>query len=135
MLLFCFMLTFASTFGFEVDNQKNLTEDVGNELLSWSSPQNFTSLFPYYVSGCDYEDRPVIVIPCGKWDTVPIAVEGGENLYNLERRNYQIMERLKVGFFHTNCSADGTKESVLIYDYDGLELVSFTNTERNLIRI
>ncbi|CAG7820838.1 unnamed protein product, partial [Allacma fusca] len=45
-------------FGVETGSWKHLSEDADEELLNWSAPTNFSTQFPYYLSGCDYEDRP-----------------------------------------------------------------------------
>ncbi|CAG7786633.1 unnamed protein product, partial [Allacma fusca] len=100
------------------------TEDI-SDLLEWKPPEKFKQQYPSYLSGYDYDNRAVIVILTGKWDTQKIAEEEGQDLKDFLRRNHQFIERIKNGYYRrrVNESERGSNddEIVIIMDYDGFD--------------
>ncbi|CAG7721207.1 unnamed protein product, partial [Allacma fusca] len=104
------------------------TEDI-SDLLEWTPPEKIKQEYPTYLSGYDYENRPVIVILTGKWDTRRVVEEDGQDLKDLLRINDQFIERVKNGYYRrrVNESDRGSTddEIVLIIDYDGFDFRQF----------
>ncbi|CAG7732788.1 unnamed protein product [Allacma fusca] len=65
----------------------------------WAPSEKFKKDFPCYLSGYDYYNRPVLVVPAGKWDTRRIAKEGGQDLEDFLRRNDLFIQRVNKGYY------------------------------------
>ncbi|CAG7823370.1 unnamed protein product, partial [Allacma fusca] len=108
-------------------------EPDNSDLLEWMPPENIRNTFPFYLSGYDYNNRPIIVLLWGKWDTRSLAEKGGQEQRDLARRNDQFIERIKKSYYQRriNESEMGSvdDEVVLLIDYDGFELRQIQSQE------
>ncbi|CAG7719313.1 unnamed protein product, partial [Allacma fusca] len=69
-----------STAESQVDKEK-----VQNAVLErWKAPKEITDKFPYYVSGFDFDGRPVFIMEIGKWPIRYIVEKGGQDVKNLD---------------------------------------------------
>ncbi|CAG7826533.1 unnamed protein product [Allacma fusca] len=100
-------------------------DPVTADILQWEAPKSIKTAFPYYHSGYDYDDRPVLVSEIGKWRTRPVVEKGGEDYENLIKYNDQFVERVMSGFFlknKTSTSSEAVDKSIVfIMDYDGFQ--------------
>ncbi|CAG7824299.1 unnamed protein product [Allacma fusca] len=82
--------------------------------------------FRYYVSGFDYEDRPVVIMDWGKWDLAWLVSH--PDLSDKLLRNYEnYVEELVSGNFtrklsHFLPNGYNSDQIVIIKDYDGLDV-------------
>ncbi|CAG7731269.1 unnamed protein product, partial [Allacma fusca] len=61
----------------------------------WDSP-DLSKRFPYYLSGYDYEDRPIWISEVGKYNVRKVVERGPEGTADLERYAFQgVMRCLK----------------------------------------
>ncbi|CAG7727660.1 unnamed protein product [Allacma fusca] len=108
----------------------NQTSGINSALLDWKVPERIKSKFPYYLSGTDYEGKPVLVIQWGRWDTRYIAEKGGSDLEALEKGVDQFVERVNTGYFAVKLNSTETEdedELVMILDFDGFRLRQFNS--------
>ncbi|CAG7673958.1 unnamed protein product, partial [Allacma fusca] len=106
------------------DNQKEPVPKFN--IIDWEPPVWVKTKFPYFHSGYDYDDKPVIVLQWGKWNTLPIVSKGGEDLQILNNYCDQFFARIQNGTYgknHSNPKSNLEKtvdQTVLIIDLDGL---------------
>ncbi|CAG7827247.1 unnamed protein product [Allacma fusca] len=118
----------------ELNENKDPGEDTKNWVDSWVAPDVVKHKFLYYISGYDYDGRPILVLPWGNWDTRTIVEKGGENVQNLEKYFDQLVQRILRGAF-TRPSNNETEdipvsdELVVIVDFDDLNLRQITLPE------
>ncbi|CAG7820284.1 unnamed protein product, partial [Allacma fusca] len=114
---------------FNYNSAYNDTERA--ELLEWNIPENFKVRFPFYHAGYDYEDRAVMIIEYGKWDTRAIAERGGENLNTLEKIIDQYVERIRASYYSKKnpnfIPGTSAEEMVVIIDARGLNGLKLIN--------
>ncbi|CAG7822865.1 unnamed protein product [Allacma fusca] len=103
------------------------------DILEWEAPESIKEKFPYYLSGFDYDRKPVVVMEFGGWDTLSLLKKGPEALVDVDKRNDQFAERLRTGFFNSlypNGSSETSDDEVaIIFDFDGLQFRQLTSPE------
>ncbi|CAG7784806.1 unnamed protein product [Allacma fusca] len=117
-----------------IEHENKHTLHKGNVLLAGKSVGNKLVKFPYYISGYDYEDRPVLVMEWGKWDIRTLAEKGGEELENFETSVDQFVELIRTGFFAKKVNESESQEIdvvgiVALLDFDGLSLRQIGTTK------
>ncbi|CAG7828076.1 unnamed protein product [Allacma fusca] len=101
----------------------------GNTVPSGEAvPDKNLLAFPYYVTGYDYEDRPVIVMEWGRWDIRTLAEKGGDRITKFEKGIDEFVKRVKSGYFSKQSSEPNSAaetddaQIVVVIDFDGLSL-------------
>ncbi|CAG7832416.1 unnamed protein product, partial [Allacma fusca] len=107
-------------------SENNKISNKYDDILNWDAPKEFQNNFRYYLSGHDFENRPVVIVEHGRWYTREIAEKGGEALATLKNMTDQLVQRVKSGYYceklnltDVNCK---DSEGVTIFDYDGMDL-------------
>ncbi|CAG7831926.1 unnamed protein product [Allacma fusca] len=92
-----------------------------SDLDKWEPPVEFSQMFPYYLSGFDYENRPIWVVEVGKWDLRSVIERGPE----WEKLFDTYADKILWEFWNsTNIKTTlefPVKDGVLIVDFDGLD--------------
>ncbi|CAG7726888.1 unnamed protein product [Allacma fusca] len=116
----CLLLAISSSASGFTDNEI-LDEEIHQELLEWKAP----------------EQTELLVMEWGKWDSRTVADKGGQDLKDLEKRNSQIIERIRTGYFEKaqnkhNDSSEVDKldpEIAVIIDFEGMKLSQMRSVE------
>ncbi|CAG7726131.1 unnamed protein product [Allacma fusca] len=93
-------------------------------ILDWEPPEDIKNKFLYYVSGFDYDNKPVLIMEWGKWDFQGVAEKGGMEFDNATIILDQLIDRIQAGYFAKNDTDvfPPEKEIVVIVDFGGLKL-------------
>ncbi|CAG7822173.1 unnamed protein product [Allacma fusca] len=104
---------------------------TGNTVPSREAVPDKNSLaFPYYVTGYDYEDRPVIVMEWGRWDIRTLAEKGGDRVAKYEKGIDEFVKRVKSGYFSKKSNEPNPEDEnetdsaqiAVVIDFEGLSL-------------
>ncbi|CAG7734430.1 unnamed protein product [Allacma fusca] len=107
----------------ELQSTTEGSENTTESILDWEAPAYIKKQFPYYLSGVDYENRPVVVLEWGKWNPSKITEEGGEDLLILRKYADQMMERMRTSFYKQALNDPEAKDDLaVLIDFDGLDL-------------
>jgi hypothetical protein len=103
---------------------------------TWRPSPELEKYFPYYLSGYDDEDRPIVVIEFGKWDVVAWSKRGKAAWENLERHVQRMKYILSTGIWNVrNVSQNAgdsakpvvTDEMVAIVDFEDFTISQASN--------
>ncbi|CAG7838607.1 unnamed protein product [Allacma fusca] len=116
-----------------LDTIKDQKADEKFSIANWVSPPEVVKNFPYYLSGYDHEDRPIVVIDIGKWDARSWHKKGKEDWANLEHHAEKMLDILRSGILAKNFTDENnvtkpvTDEMGLIVDFDGFNVAQMTS--------
>ncbi|CAG7823944.1 unnamed protein product [Allacma fusca] len=100
-----------------------------NATEEWQAPNDVINSYPYYFSGFDEENRPILVCEFGKWDLRRFFDEG-RDVNILHKYVDQALDRFVSGppkeLYPEGNAADGT---VLIADLDGFNIRQVASAE------
>ncbi|CAG7639330.1 unnamed protein product [Allacma fusca] len=113
------------------------------DLDTWQAPEEIQQDFPYFVSGFDEENRPILVLEFGKWDIRKIVDRGIEWERILDKYIDQIIWNLYNSTGLRSTPENRVNEVEAIIDMDGygfkqlssLKAVSFTLRKMRLVTI
>ncbi|CAG7724492.1 unnamed protein product [Allacma fusca] len=98
-------------------------------LDKWVPPKNISKLFPYYISGFDFDSRPFFVVEIGKWPFRDF-IEKGKDLEVLDKYVQQMFYRFEYGgkIYSRPGEENQSDESAGILDWEGFSLVDYAHS-------
>ncbi|CAG7815325.1 unnamed protein product [Allacma fusca] len=98
------------------------------DLDKWKAPDEIWKNFPYYLSGYDYENRPIWVWEWGKWP-LRSYLERGENMDEIISRHVDQMLWHMYKFWgpQTNSEGERVKEVNVLIDLEGYNMSQLGN--------
>ncbi|CAG7721994.1 unnamed protein product [Allacma fusca] len=132
LVIFALLTIVSASHDSIVDGTQNVTKH-SNDILNWEVPENIKSKFPFYITGYDFENRPVIVFEWGKWYTRSVVEKNGQELVDLKKMQDLVVERLRTSFYRRplNDTESGLvdDEFVLLVDMKAYNLLQLTSLQ------
>ncbi|CAG7835492.1 unnamed protein product [Allacma fusca] len=102
----------------------SLAEDTPkySDLDTWEAPPEIRNNFVYYLSGFDFEDRPIWIAETGKWDARKIFDAGGEQLEMLNKHIDQALYRFNKSLAIRSTPESPVTEGAVILDMEGYDM-------------
>ncbi|CAG7835491.1 unnamed protein product [Allacma fusca] len=99
-----------------------------DDLDTWEAPPEIRNNFVYYLSGFDFEDRPIWIAETGKWDARKIFDAGGEQLKMLNKHIDQALYRYNQSLSIRSTPESPVTEGVVLLDMEGYDMRQLGHT-------
>ncbi|CAG7837343.1 unnamed protein product [Allacma fusca] len=101
--------------------------DLVDSLDTWEASDEIQRNFPYYLSGYDFDDRPVWIAEAGKYNVRKWVERGGDDLQNLLKYMFQASIRILKSFAAKDRPGREVREGVFFGDMDGFDMTQVTH--------
>ncbi|CAG7821018.1 unnamed protein product, partial [Allacma fusca] len=91
-------------------------------LTTWDAPSELKAVFPYYLAGFDYDQRPVWVLEAGKLDFRRVVEPGEESLATAKRYLFQAIFNIIRSFLEADSGDKEVRKALVILDMEGFSL-------------
>ncbi|CAG7829095.1 unnamed protein product [Allacma fusca] len=98
-----------------------------NDVEDWKAPENISKRFPYYLTGFDFEDRPIWVCEYGKYQWDDLMERNSTELMIVTEK---LLRKVVLNVFKSLAQKETpdrtVRQAVLVIDYEGFNMKQMT---------
>ncbi|CAG7818193.1 unnamed protein product [Allacma fusca] len=92
-----------------------------NDIVAWQEPLELKQNFPYYISGYDFDNRPIVIVEFGQYKIRELLEKGPRDVENLEKYIQKAGVNVLISMTPRNSSRKDVREISAILDIAGFQ--------------